>query len=145
MDQIPVRGMNFQNSKACVQGAPRRVRERLYDCPNAFLRQSLGKWVLVRVCDGARRDGDPRTFFRRKFAGADPGLLGTPFSASVCELHAGHGTLALEEMRDSRKIFDVRVTPNSQVLRADAPLGGYRSGLGKNKPGPAYCAAPQVY
>jgi len=48
-------------------------------------------------------------------------------------------------MRDSRQELDVRVAPNSQILRADASLGRYRGGLGKYETCPAYGAAAQVH
>ncbi len=63
----------------------------------------------------------------------------------MCDLHAGHCSLTLEEMRDSRKELDVRVTPDSQILRADAPFRRYCGGFGKYETCTAHGAAPQVH
>ena len=95
MEQIAVRGMNFDNLESCFERPARPVCKGVHDAANSFLRKRLWKRILVRVRESAGRDWNPRAILRRKFAGADPRYLRAAFSPRVRKLHAGNASLPL--------------------------------------------------
>jgi len=95
MNQIAVRGVNFQDSKACVRAPAAPPLRRLYDASNAFLRIACGNGYLSEYGWRWARQG-PRHLLRRKLL-SRPRFLRTPFSACVGELHARHGPWLLRK------------------------------------------------
>src|SRR5664279_1417109 len=61
------------------------------------------------------------------------------------QLHPGHTTLLMNEADDSGQRRNVIVTPDTQVLRADAALGNNGSCLGKHQPSPTHGTAAQMH
>jgi hypothetical protein len=45
-------------------------------------------------------------------------------------LHGGDAALRMDKARDSCELFDVIITPDSEILRADTSFGENRSGFG---------------
>ena len=61
------------------------------------------------------------------------------------QLHAGNSTLRLNELKNPRQHFDVRIFPNPEVLRTDPSLGQNCGRLGENERRAADRAAAKVH
>jgi hypothetical protein len=63
----------------------------------------------------------------------------------VRQLNAGDAALPVNEGRDPAQHVDLRVLPQTQILRADAPARFHRCRLGEDEAGPAHGAAAQMH
>jgi hypothetical protein len=62
----------------------------------------------------------------------------------VRELHARDAALRMDEARDPRDWFDVRITPDAEILRADSCFGQDRRRFGDHQARAADRAAAKV-
>src|SRR6266481_5115816 len=103
MEQISVRGVNFDNAESRLAGAARR------------------------------RDGRPATFGFRNHSRAFPGAHRASLSSCVRELNSGDRALFADETSDACERLDVLVLPNSQIPRTDAAFGRYGARFRENQ------------
>ena len=73
-----------------------------------------------------------------------PGPLRAPLAASVRDLHAGGRSLLANEANDGLERLGVGITPDSEVLRADASFGGDRGRFEHHQRRPADRARAEV-
>ena len=138
MQQVPVRRVDLDDASACRQHAPGGTGKRVDDLAEAAGIERLGR--LVPAVEGRRagaRDWRPATAFDGERPAALEGGRRARLASRVRELHAWNGALRRDEAEDAREHLDVRVLPDSEVVRTDPAVGEYGSRLGQHGP----CAA----
>src|SRR5437879_5117113 len=123
MEQISVRGVNFDNAESRLAGAARRRDEGFDNLPNPAFIQRRGMRIPVRERNGAGRDGRPATFGFRNHSRAFPGAHRASLSSCVRELNSGDRALFTDETSDECERLDVLVLPNSKIVVSDESIG----------------------
>src|SRR5260370_11131760 len=118
MEQISVRGVNFDNAESRLAGAARRRGEGFHNLPNPAFVQLRGMRIPVREGNGAGRDGRPATFGFRYHSRAFPGAHRASLSSCMRELNSGDRALFTDEARDACERLDMLVLPKFQILSA---------------------------
>nr|POF17903.1 hypothetical protein CFP56_13315 [Quercus suber] len=111
---------------------------------NAHLARS---GVLLVPGDGRGRPdvvGPAVQLLGRDSAGAQPRRHGARFAAGVGQLDHDVLVLAVDELDDAAHRFDLRVFPQADVFRRDAPLGGHGGGFDARQARPALGDAANV-
>src|SRR5271157_187998 len=146
VDQVSVRGVNFEDAKTCLAGAARRIGERGNDLLNAVAREFSRHGIVLGKGQRARRHHvlpTARAFGNR--AVTFPWPVGTGLAAGVGQLHSRHTALLVNEADDAGQWRSVLVAPDAQVLRTDASLGKHGGGLRQHERGPADGAAAKMH
>src|SRR5207253_9036518 len=106
MEQISVRGVNFDNAESRQAGAARRRDEGFDNLPNPAFVQRRGMRIPVREGNGAGRDGRPATFGFRYHSRAFPGAHRAALSYCMLPLSSGDRALVPNETRDACERLD---------------------------------------
>src|SRR5712671_6354148 len=133
MEQISVRGVDFDNAESRLAGAARRRGEGFHNLSNPAFIQRRGMRISVRERNGAGRDGRPATFGFRNHSRAFPGAHRAALSSCMRKLNSGDRALFTDETSDACERLDVLVPPNSQIVRADAAFGRYSASFRENQ------------
>src|SRR6267142_1204231 len=147
VEQVPVRGVQLEDTEAGAERALRRVAKGLDDPRDALAVELLGDRILRTEGDRARRvDGTKAAVLPGlERAAALPGRLRGSLPTGVRELHSRQGTLPVDEAHDPRQVGNVLVLPDPQVLGRDAPLRRDRRRLGEDQRRAAHGARAQVH
>src|SRR5262249_15705005 len=123
MNQIPMRPMDLENAKAGIACATSGRGKGRDDYTNAIARERLRHQIIVGEPNRAwRHDVLPTTFALRNRTVTFPRPTRARFATSVRQLHSGDAALLMNEMNDALERLDVIVTPDAEVLRANAGL-----------------------
>src|SRR5262245_56511316 len=123
MNQIPMRPMDLENAKAGIACATSGRGKRRDDSTNAIARERLRRRIIVGEPNRAwRHDVFPTAFALRNRAIAFPWPARARLATGVRQLHPSNTALLVNEMNDALERLDVIVTPDAEVLRANAGL-----------------------
>src|SRR5260370_38683625 len=101
MEQIAVRGVNFDNAESRLVGAA-RCRDEVFDnLPNPAFVQRRGMRIPVRGGNRAGRDGRPATLGFSNHSRAFPRPQRAPLSSCMAESNAGDASLCTTDTRDA--------------------------------------------
>src|ERR1700724_1579648 len=115
--------VNLNYPEAGFAGATRSVCESSNYLLNAIRCEGLWHGIVIGERECTRgHDILPTPFVFRNFSLTFPWPIGTGLASGMRQLHAGYAALLMNETDDSSQGFNVPVTPDTQVLRADAAL-----------------------
>src|SRR4029077_12796040 len=121
MNQVAMGSMNLNYPEAGFAGATRSVGESSNYLLNAVKCEGLRHGIVIGERNCARgHDILPTPFVFRNRSLAFPRPVGTGLASSMRQLHTGYTALLMNETDDSSQGFNVPVTPDTKVLRADA-------------------------
>ncbi len=146
VQQVAVCGVQFDQLNARGVRAARGVgkgRHQAVD-PRLVQRGHLGIAVAVAERRGAQHVA-PAAGLREHRPAAFPRPVGAGLAPRVRQLDGGDGALRRDKVGDAPQRGHLRVVPQPQVVRRDAPLGGDGRGLGHHQPRPAGGEAAQVH
>ncbi|MNH06713.1 hypothetical protein D3C79_660900 [compost metagenome] len=139
-------GMHFGHLEAGLQGTPGGSDKGLDDVSDLRFGQ-FGRCGVLRVEGNLRGPHrHPATIVHLDAAMlAQPGPMGAGLAPGMGQLDAWHRALGGDETGDALQRRDLRVVPQAQVLRGNAPIGSHGSGFGENQAGATHRAAAQVH
>ena len=133
--EVAVCEMHFQPLEAGVQRPHRGLCIAAVDVLDLGLRHGVHRVrVLAAVGDGRRtRDLPAVRMIRGQLRAALPGLEFAALAPGVAQLDAGHAAHVLDDFRDARQAFDLRVVVDAAAAHAGAPVDRDRQLLGKHQ------------
>src|SRR4029077_2115360 len=145
MNQVAMGSMNLNYPEAGFAGATRSVGESSNYLLNAVKCEGLRHGIVIGEWNCARgHDILPTPFVFRYRSLAFPWPIGTGLAPRMRQLHAGYTALLMNETDDSSQVFNVSVTPDTQILRANSALGKNGRCLSKHQSSAAHCSAAQM-
>src|SRR5260370_7026199 len=121
MEEISMRGVDFEEAKAGVEGPPSGFAKGVYDCTNALHCDRGGHGVVGGKSNRAGCDNvAPAAFVFADFTDAIPRTHCAGFASGMGELDARYAALGVDEFGNAGEGLDVRIAPNPGILRADA-------------------------
>src|SRR5208283_735298 len=145
MQQVTVRGVNFDYPEPGSESAPCSGFEAIYDAVNAFLIQCNWQRITFIKTNRTRCYGKPSRLVRSQLRPAFPCAFATAFASGVRELNAGDCALALHESSDPRQRFNLFVFPDADIARGNPALARHRRCLDKNECGTADGATAEMH
>src|SRR5579864_930687 len=145
MQQVAMRGMDFDHVKFRIASAPSRLGECFHRGADLPFIESDRIRIIVRESHIAGRHGNPSSPRYGNLLSAVPRPSGAALSPCMRQLNSSYPALAVDESRDAREHFDVLVFPNSQILRADARFGQYGRCFSEDERSPADGSTAEMY
>jgi hypothetical protein len=143
---------SFTRLRGCIDPMRKKVRSTLF-----VLRFSYGRRLGVfdpfgfvplasrgLACHGTSRHARYRLFRHSLRPSRKSKPVSAGLATGVRQLHSSHGPLLMNKPDDSSQRLNVRVHPDTQVLRTNPALGKNRSGFGKHQSSTANRAAAQM-
>ncbi len=146
MQQIPVRGVNLQNTKARAKRSPRRGGKLIDDTRDLFRVERMRDEPAVseRNCAWGH-DAFPSAVLRSHGFAAFPRRRRARLESGMRELHAGYRAVRVNELDDLAQFRNVFVAVNAEIHRGNAPFRRDRGRLGEDECRAAYGATPQMH
>jgi hypothetical protein len=129
--------MNFDQVESRDEGARRRVTKARDDAGNLSGAEWARRWEPRGKRLVARPHWLPSAIGWRHSSLPQPWRMGAPLPTRMCQLDTHCAALTMYELRDAPQHLAVRIVPDTEVLRTDAPFSGHGGGLSKHKPGAA--------
>src|SRR5260370_827764 len=146
MEEISMRGVDFEKAKAGVEGALRGFAKGVYDCTNALHCDRGGHGVVGGKSNRAGRDNvAPAAFVFADFTDAIPRTHCTCLASGMGELDARYAALGVDEFGNAGEWLDVRIAPNPGILRTDASFRKDSRSLDNNQCRSADGAAAEMH
>src|SRR6266567_6787192 len=118
MNQITMRGVNFDYAKAGIARAPRRVGKSPNDLLNAIDRERLRCRIIIGKRNRAwRHHVLPAAFGFRNNSITFPWSSRARFAPGMRQLHTRNAALFMNEADDVLYKIDMFVFPDAEVLR----------------------------
>src|SRR5271167_1081718 len=143
MNQVSMSRVDLDDPEPSFTSTTSSLRESSNDALDVVAGEGAGYWIVTGKSHWARGyDVFPTPGVFGNHSVAFPWPVCTSLASGMRQLHPGYTALLMNEPDDPGQRFNVIVTPDAKVLRADAGLGKNGSCLGKHQTGSAYCPAP---
>ena len=136
VQQVAMRGMQFDDIQAEAGGAAGGVDEAVADTGEAGLIECHRRWLVGQVRDGGRCHRLPAAGLRRDQRAAIPGCCARGLASRMRQLDAERHRriLAHPFQHPTQRGFGV-VRIEAEVVRRDAAIGGHRGGFDDQQSG----------
>src|SRR5882724_6885138 len=139
MQQVPVRRVQLNEFCPCGLGTSGCRGKSFNDRADFCNAEGLRNLIALTKCQSAgRKNRSPAALGGSAGLAAIPWLVGAGFPAGVCQLDTRHRALVGDKCKSSPQRLNVGVSPDAQVLRADAAIRGNGRGFCNDGGGTPY-------